>query len=406
MNSATSFSSSASSALSAISAALPKLFPACLLPLLLSAFALSCSSPELLRRYASATQHTASAPDQHAQLSAFVLADAVDANNLNVAASASERTPSVIPSNGPRFRKRIVLSIERAESLAPADRLDRVTVSLAVSATANFLSWDKFTTEYDTVDLGKLSSDTTRAFDAGLNAGPTSSARGPANGQLGFKSSRTLSEDVVVRSRYVAFTGTLSDHEARIHEEGVAGIDLAGNATLDLVIEATPAAEPQTVLQLGPLRDKNGWTKDQAAITAERAFIPYAAHAAPIVAQLSGRYVVRHVTRHAETFSEGDDTVESIRGNFRGQPLTLVTAAELALRVWAIQTPAHDLLYLQPLGVVEFASHQEADAFLGWLRATGNTAIGGYPLKLGGDTGPNLDPAKIPDLKIYVRQVN
>jgi len=395
----------------------------------------ACTSPQLFRRYASATATTASAPDQHARLSAFVLADATDlappfvlqldapgqgsfikaisdrtddADEFTTtlwlgrdAAETAARTP-----DRTRFRKRIVLTVERAENLPAADRLEKLAIRLSAPAHTGFVSWDKFATQYETIDLGKLTFQGTRGVEAGLDAGPLPGVRTPVSGTLAYKQSRDLKEELSVRPRCVTMSGALSATEARLYQESLPGIDLAGNATLDLVLEAAAAPQPQAVLRVGALRQHDGWVTDSKLVSVEREFIRYPAQVTPITCWLSGDYQAREVTRNGHTWAEGDDAVRLVRGRFADQELELVSADELAMRVWAIQTPDNDLLYLDPVGVVEFASYREAALFLGWLRATQPTAVGGYVLRSGGQAGPAVTAELIPLLQVAVRQIN
>ena len=394
--------------------------------------AVGCAQPKLFKRYASAQYATAAVDDLHARLAGFVLDERVieapefllqlgSQGQASFIKAFSDKTSSeqdftqalargliVKPSqsaNGDRvrFTKQIVLSIEKTGALGPADRIARIDINLARPANARFVSWDKFTTRYESVELGKVifkGSDTVDlGTDGSLEEGPVH-----ANARVGFQGKSELSEELTLRQRYVGVTGTLATNSAWILMESIVGIDLAGNTVLDIVIEATPAPAAHQVLTIDQLEpaEKSG----QAQISIGRRLVQYPARSTPVTCELGGEYVVRRVTRNAETLLEGDDHVEFVSGKFRSAPIELVSAAELATFVWAIQTAAGEFVFVESIGAAEFASYEEATEFLALVRHADGTVVAGHSLTSGGFAGPKLDAAAARGLQIYTRKIN
>ena len=121
------------------------------------------------------------------------------------------------------FKRRIVLSTERAGASRhrPEDRIHALRCTFdQLSAETTFRSWNRFSTRYDTVDLGRMS----LAQSVGAELGATASSAGgsgdPVERRGGLEMSRDLTEEVSLRRRYVALSGILQDDSATLLQEG------------------------------------------------------------------------------------------------------------------------------------------------------------------------------------------
>jgi hypothetical protein len=132
------------------------------------------------------------------------------------------------------FKKRVVLAIENLATTAPADRFTFAELSLTfagprLESRAVFVSWDKFATQYQTIDLGSLAYTQNREIDLSLAA---KASQGLAGAEVAAKSANALQEQLLLRQRVIATTGSLTANEADLIQQGARGIDLAGNEAL------------------------------------------------------------------------------------------------------------------------------------------------------------------------------
>jgi hypothetical protein len=308
-----------------------------------------------------------------------------------------------------KFKKRVVFSVEKRTfadpGIGPADRIDQLLIELSNLQNASFVSWDKFETKYETVDLGKITS--TQEFNLGLEI----PIKDPdVNTTIGGK--QGLSEEVLLRQRYVELTGRLDNKNARLYQQGVMGIDLAGNFSVDFTIEIDQnSIASATVTSLKNLW--NGSNPNNAKDIQISFFeLKYSEISTPISCDLVSKYSLRHVEKNEHTIIEGDDVVKFIKGTNPQKTIELVRKEELRVRVFYIVTnidincmipsPNGYILHLyryekRPLC---FFDYENAKSFLDWLRKlrstnNNNLTVGDYVIwmphrPLGTNDIPNL----------------
>jgi hypothetical protein len=194
-------------------------------------------------------------------------------------------------------KRRVVFSVINNMRL-PGNRLHRTTTVLSELSNGRFTNWNQFTTEYGSVDLGSLGSDQNRSLTASIKADP----RGPLFGEQSLTASASgkLTEALVMRERYLKISGILQAGSATLHQQGVPGIDLAGNSSVDLDIEVIGTrtfAMPAYLV---------GGTEAQPTITRVTRVFP--SPAAAVTAQVSICAELRAITRGSRTPHEGDDS--------------------------------------------------------------------------------------------------
>ncbi len=378
----------------------------------LAALSAACAStPELTRRYAEI--RPAEASDQvRANVSVFSLRvpsagshsmfDLGSGGQTAFINVARDRTTSLtdfaealgtrIPGTptGPgidatRLRRRVVFSLSPA-GLGPADRIDRLLVTITLtSPTYNsapawrVTSWDRFATRYETIDLGDISLSQRRELGASLGDLPV----GSAGAEIGAstKHSRNLEEELELRQRYVAATGTLSDHSASIYQEGVVGIDLTGNSSIDVELAAIAAAP---AVQMARVTDMGSDDSGGAQLTTARVVWPDTdgrCSAVDIRARLKVSYRIRRVLQGAATVVEGDDTITYIETTEDLGEFVLVPARDQRVTLWEI-VRGKAILTLDRAPLL-FATAAEARDVATWLGRVGATSLGGTQLLLG-----------------------
>jgi hypothetical protein len=291
-----------------------------------------------------------------------------------------------------KFKKRVVFSVEKQTfgglEIGPADRIDQLLIDLSILQNAVFVSWDKFETKYETVDLGKITS--TQEFNLGLEI----PIKNPdVNTTIGAK--QGLTEEILLRQRYVELTGRLDKKNAHLYQQGVMGIDLAGNFSVDFTIEIDQdSIASATVTSL-----KNLWKgsipNNGKDIQISFLELIYPNFSTPISCGLVSKYSLRHVEKNGRTIIEGDDVVKFIRGG-SNQPNTieLVRKEELKVRVFYIVTdidpkskkPSKNsfILHLHRFDKmpIYFFDYENAKSFLDWLQLTKNLTVGDYKIIL------------------------
>ena len=172
-----------------------------------------------------------------------------------------------------KFKKRIVISV-RNLNYWPADRISKVNVIIEFDSAIKLLSCNRLTTEYQTLDLGKISYSNSNSIDltgnlssnlaSGIgssdalkqtypyvanvpsngitetNQGNTASRNSSRGNGLTAKvaASRSFAEEVMLRQRIVALNASIEKNRLSLFQESISGIDLTGNILADLIFEA------------------------------------------------------------------------------------------------------------------------------------------------------------------------
>jgi len=312
-----------------------------------------------------------------------------------------------------RFTRRIVFAVTTTGH-RPADRLCSTDLLvLNPTGRATFVGWNRYETQYATVDLGKLTAKQQRAFSLQVAAAPPALPTG-VSATAGYEHSRALTEQVELRRRYIALSGVLTPVRASLLSQSAVGIDLAGNTFADLQIAVPPFPAIVTTTSMRGLFDGSGARTPAAQVAITEKGIQFPADARrPITAVIRLDHTVRHVLKGDRTYIESDDTVRfysdsTHHGGASPSPVVLVPAEQMRMTGWQIIKNPTAPIYLNlaegttPKGLV-FETHAEAKAFLRWLKTGTDVTIGGHKLLLG---TPALQASDIPDLEILMKQFN
>jgi hypothetical protein len=310
------------------------------------------------------------------------------------------------------FKKRVVFSVEKQtfekSNIRLADRIDQLLIKMSNLKGAKFLSWDKFETKYETVDIGKITN--TQGYNLGLEV---PFKKPDVNVSLGVN--QNLYEEVMLRQRYVELSGLLEEKNASLYQQGVTGIDLAGNFSVDFKIKAdSDESKLHPILLLKNL-GKHSKPNDAKDIQISFLKIKYPTSSKPIICDLEYLYSLRHVEKNGDTLIEGDDVVKFIRSRNNAKPIELVGAEELRVRVFYIVTNKDVKsnsyskngyrLHLKRFNkiVICFSDYQNAKNFLDWLKISKNLTISGYDIWL---THRSMEKEDISSLYIQGKNLN
>ncbi len=392
----------------------------CLIALLLC----GCATPELTQRYGSATWNRTQIPEDCIRVSAFTL----DTPSIEPQEAIQSLTPegqaafikgverktqnmddfieglgsSLGKEPGKKgildltvFKKRFVFTADKnleCPVLNPADRISdlQVTLKFKDRNNAQFVSWNKFFTQYSTIDLGKMSLAQQAGSEVSMSMGPPVGSPVPITVSPKISYTRGLSEEVSLRQRYVVTSGRLNRDEAVLYLQGVTGIDLAGNFLVDITFQVKANRELKPVLVYGPL-GKDGRLMKPEEIRIDFVDLKYPADSNSLICKMEYLYTLRHVKKQDKTIIEGDDDVDFI--TIRNKPaldIEVISEKELKTRVFGISTrklldqekPSEDGWFLCVEGLekrpIYFASYSSAKEFLEWIRETKSSKVAGY----------------------------
>lgn len=271
---------------------------------------------------------------------------------------------------------------------SPADRIESLKISLEIppEARLRFTGWNHYSTEYGDLEIADMSFSRSLELDAA-----TSGERS----EVGVKGSANRSEKQVVTSRYLVFSGSISDHRIEIFEEGTRGADLAGNLSADVSLQFESFPERVTIPHYsGESRD--GVSK-VSALNFMDVMVPRMEDAPEAIsATLELEYIYRHVESGWKTFQEWDDRVAYYKGSVTREVI-LFEKHEYAPPIYCIADVSGDerLRIWSGTGIqypLQFNSEAEANQFLEWLihesmeensHSHSNIEIGDYRLMCG-----------------------
>lgn len=278
-----------------------------------------------------------------------------------------------------RISRRLVFSVDH-RAMNPADRVAEARIAVTPDSGVRFVSWNRMENEYQTVELGKLNLSQERSGTAELgltlpvlSAAPSASATAAA----------TLQEELMLRQRRTALTGTLRPEEAMLLQEGAPGIDLTGNVTADFEL-AVPSGGDETVFV--PSLPSTCGRPSFDRVTLRYPKVGRRPEGGPDTVWLKVvmDYVVRHVRAGHETIMEGDDSVQMRRGSEAADRVVAVPTEALRVSVFQIQREKKPVMIrgatrsgtADDVAPLQFATFEEAAAMLAWMRRCGVRAVG------------------------------
>lgn len=217
----------------------------------------------------------------------------------------------------------------KSPSYTLGDRIEYLKFNITVpdSLNLNFIKWNKFSTEYVTIDVADVTFN--QSLEATASTGIASSigtektvddvkstTSNSVNPSVNAKGTISKAETQKVRFRYLSLNGKISDKSISIEQEGMREIDLAGNVIADINLKFDENTETLTTVEgyKTPAGVYN--TPDQIKVLLNGVTVPVLSGLPELIdATLSYEYVYRHISKGAKTFYEWDDEVEYISGH-------------------------------------------------------------------------------------------
>lgn len=256
--------------------------------------------------------------------------------------------------------------------ISPADRLEYIRISLRIpeDSILKFRSWNKFATEYGSVDIADVS------FSRTIQLSTSGSYdNGKAGGAFSANTASNVNrkEDQSLKQRYLLLNGRIDERKIEMEEEGTRETDLTGNIIADVSLGFN--SFPETLTTFSGLKNIMGEFNDPSGVRVE-----YSVVSVPrmreikdtIKGELQMEYVYRNVVRGSKTFPEWDDRIKYYSGNVK-KIIPLFTSHEYVPDFYCIGTdiPVRELLKIRVsdnnLSCLKFRSYNEAVDFYSWL---------------------------------------
>ncbi len=292
---------------------------------------------------------------------------------------------------------KVILSINKLrnyaafpKSFTPADRIEYLKFKLKLKSgqNAEFIKWDKFQTEFATIDIADVTFARTLEASltgkAGVNGKGTVSAGETVSAEAGaemsvegnIKGNISKTEAQKIKYRYASLNGKLDKDYLQIEEEGTREIDLNGNVVIDATIKFKPWYGKFAILE--DLKDKSGAynPKDKVALKFKPYTMPEFSFEKNLLVDLEYEYVYRFVKGGYKTFPEYDDRICYKTGNGSSLGLNLILADDIKPGIWVITfvdptTKVEGVLKVKDkfntISELQFPSYESAGLFRSWL---------------------------------------
>jgi hypothetical protein len=292
-------------------------------------------------------------------------------------------------------KRRVVFSVAN-RSMSPADRLASVRITLRPQAGVRLIGWDKLATAYESIDVGTMTF--TQKVTGGAELGAVLDAVTP---KVTGSSEAGLEEQLPLRERLVALTGTLTPDSATLLQHSTAGRDLTGNIIVDLEMDLTTEAA-QTLAFVTYPEAAGGKIECAQPPVFRFQFVQVPANAdREVKATLYVDYVVRRVSQGHATLYEGDDVVHQVHVADTIPNVTLIPERDLRVLSWRLVARGRGPLAIQQVRpstrpqTLQFGSYESAVRLRDWIAVCGLATLTEYDFLLNGAlvdraTKPNL----------------
>lgn len=402
---------------------------------------ISCNSTKITKRYKKFSSETISNIDQYVKVQAF----AFDVKGVKSNKSIFDLSPRgqealveeigekeatskaiynqlskqfVLPSkpvtevDKTKFKKRLVFSIEDLKNQNGANRLDWIKIKVEIpknlQPNLRFVYWDKIITEYQEIDLGKISSSRVNSSGAtpsfGIN---TELIKVGIEGD--FSTSKTTAEELQLKQKIAKVYGSLSEESLYIAIQSAPLQNLSGNIILELFFEGIGKVAPDLVYDFKTKDAAGNYITNSSNVFVKKMIYQHS-NLAYATTELELTYEARYRSvkkgRGAKTFMEGDDVVTMLDG-VQSNPtkFKLLDRDDLNRKFWFIQHSGFKLALKNKntasLETIQFDSYKKAKNFLSWLQNTNSTDVKGYDIYKSSAT--QLTAADIASLLISVK---
>ena len=240
----------------------------------------------------------------------------------NLAAPIGTSPDAALFADASSFAGTLTLTAAYTGDFNPADRIERLRMSVILDG-GIIKAWTGARTAYTDIKPGQIVSTGKVSLTGSLDIKPPAPI--PVSGGLTASTERTREETLTPVLHVEDITPIINPpYSITIVRRGGFGLDLTGNAQIDVVLTPTdPGTSVPTLFEISgyPARGGRG---DPAALQVSAVTTRLATRA--IGAKIIADYVVRHITSGDATTEEGDDRVVFITRRYESPRRELVPA--------------------------------------------------------------------------------
>lgn len=303
------------------------------------------------------------------------------------------------------FDRTLVITVSK-QGFQPADRLVRTEIDITPTDDQpfQFSDYSATATTYGSVNIETLGATTTAS--RGIEIDPSFTGKLVGSAKLTAGSSETYTDQATIAVQDEVLTVYKKNRSLVVYRESERNADLTGTTLVKLNFQIDKQksgdVEEWAVTDLKLIDEKlnTPLAPDKASIGLKFARF---AKPKPLKVDAVLRYVVRHVVKGQETYTESDDDVLFIDGTVQ-RTCTLITASTLNISRWYVESQVPGNAAPTPIQLEDatgnavafaFLDYDEAQAFVHWRSHTGATAIGQYRLREFGGGALRRDAALV-----------
>jgi len=304
-----------------------------------------------------------------------------------------------------KFKKRLVISAQNLKNENGADRIESYDVEVTIPKRnrdkLKFAYWDKIVTEYQEIDIGKITYSKTGSFSVSPDITMSGTIKG--NIPLNASTSKTIGEEVNLKKKFASISGSISDTSLTVFRNSSPLEDINGNTLVELTLTVENKAE-KLYYEFDTLFKKNkpNIKVDEIKVRRVNYQFPNISPKDSEV-ELTYKFKFREVVKGAKTFTESDDKIRLVSGVNRQKILVqLLDEEDLKKNSWLLKVGKQTLTLKSnsPMPeTIRFDSYAKADVFLRWLTITYAVKVGSFQLGLG---LTDLQKKDIPKIKIEI----
>ena len=281
-----------------------------------------------------------------------------------------------------------------SRTLSPADRIERLDISMTLDETASkeekFDGWSQLTTKYGQYNIGGISFG--RSTAATLNPSVTIGTVTASVGSLSKTDSFQQSDSLI--QQYVSLSGHLTEKGFVLEMNSVPTTTLLGRTSLTVSMKAKGIVLRYIYSFSNLFDDKADATKQEKVTVKSTTYLLPQLIEDALNANLSCNYLIRHVATGDDTYFEGDDAVKYYYGHF-SQPVTaLIVKDEVWPKAWVIRRGTDTILANNPIIKIEnmitgekpeltFIHYLDAILFMRWLQHPVQSPIPADGIRIG-----------------------
>lgn len=288
-----------------------------------------------------------------------------------------------------RLARTIVLSVRKAPTSMPGDRLMRTIITLKPHAPRpersvfEFSGYSIAATDTRVQDIARLET----SSGASLSVGAEPSLGPLGAGSIGAEVSRSETTSADIVQQYENLGIDITPGQLVVTRESERGLDVVGNTLIALTL--APTFESERAISGFLAKDAKLYDKGAplaaAAASMDIASLGFLTQC-DLKVDVDMSYQLRRITKGREFYTEGKQSVEIVSGDVPQTTQTLVRSGDVQPPLYVVRNQDGDGLLAAKNGsgfqLLYFESFGDAKRFASWLDTSGSDRVGGDGLQL------------------------